>query len=495
MDAAVPAADVADELFRLACREKYATGGRATAAAAPARRRHHLLKLTGHHHLHSTRRPRVFRTRGNNSSSSSHTKRSSGAGRLARAPGVTPTGTPVNLRQENSTTENGEEERLSQQQDQQQQHHQSHASGWTRSARPKAARPLPPPLGHEKLKDYDGPAEPEATRTYSHLSTPFPKLSPTPSTRTSTLELRLRPHTTLHTTAAHFEAHRRLMRELVAWYLYSRSGSPLTLSAGGCERGQSPVRPIKMCVNSNSAGGVLLDAVAEEMEEEEDGGCDVWKGIGTKGFTFALSARKRRSVYGFDAGERGVQNGNEVGSVPPPPPTMRAAPQPVGVAGMQRMRRVSLLPNTTPTLASLTSALSTHDLTPPRTRPATSRPRKLGRALGTSLGPWATHDPDSCDAHNHHNYHTHIAGSDAAYKAEHAAGWTSHERLRGASFVWDVATAEGGRRESGAGREGRYSFSKLFDRLLVDNGGKEKGEGKTGPVAAIRDSLAALGLV
>ncbi|KAJ3162071.1 hypothetical protein HDU86_005769 [Geranomyces michiganensis] len=398
-----------------------------------------------------------------------------------------------------------------------------HSRGETKSShRPWSARPLPPPIGIEKLKDHDGPSdETQEHKSYASADTNFPSLSvagkpaPTAGTTTSSttadrvIKLRVQPSATVVTTSTTAELQRAVLRELVAWYFYARGANPQTLSdtaapTTGGSRGVNALRPVKsMLVVGGEGGAAALSSLAEDVEEEAAAGVDVWKGIGVKGFTFALSGRGRRSVgKDIDSSVQGVGWGDSkstAASLPPPPPHTATAPQ-ARTGTSHRARRVSLStglllmsPSSTdldaapaqsaqPTITTSTTRDRAGSVAvasgPPRSaarrRAPHDRPRRFPASFGTALGPWVSHDPDLCDAHEHGKYHELVAGSPAAYDLERAKGWTSHERIK--SFVWDVATAEGGDTDAAAGK--RVSFSGLFERLLLvdpkDRVGAEK---------------------
>lgn len=203
-----------------------------------------------------------------------------------------------------------------------------------------------------------------------------------------------------------------------------------------------------------------------EEEGENNEGFDVFAGIGTKGFTFALSKVDRRSLT---AAPSQPQNGPPVHSSA----TVNAFRGPY----KHRMRRVSLTTDLQisdsgkPVVANFGLVKSSAaPLVKPRERRRNLGPHKFGRSWGTSLGPWVDHDPDLCDRHNHSRYLTNVAGSVKAYLEEQASGWTSHSQLQ---FAWqDVPAAEGGVVEH-VNQPNSKDFTKLFDKLL-DDGINEK---------------------
>ncbi|KAJ3012640.1 hypothetical protein HKX48_006175 [Thoreauomyces humboldtii] len=244
--------------------------------------------------------------------------------------------------------------------------------------------------------------------------------------------------TTVTMTAATAAARTRLMRELVAYFFYSR----------GHGRATAPSHPARtMCCGSKTRAAEVLPAITEDRSAPST--TDVFKGIGR--ISFALSTTPRRTVRG------GIES--EVARPPPPPKSMSfVMPEHHGVI-RHRERRISLAP----ALQLELQAISADQHTPRRAVTG-----KLPRARGTQLGPWVDHDVDTCDCHHHEEYLAAIAGSPAAYAAEIGKGWTSHAALVDAT--WDVAVAEGGdfdpqRRASSARR-----FSGLFDRLVRDAG-------------------------
>ncbi|KAJ3133641.1 hypothetical protein HDU90_005719 [Geranomyces variabilis] len=533
------AADVADELFRRACHMEYAGSGNeektehqqehnddTASADAPAggrRRLQHRHRLMHHSLLHRPHRPRIHRR-----------PRASGAARAYGRRGLkTPTSTPLPTagwgsqspyERVGDAVETKEETQ--------------HSRGEAKVHRPWSARPLPPPIGVEKLKDHDGPNDETGKhQSYHSADTAYPSLSPSgkpahrttvasPNTGDGLITLRVQPSTSIVTTSTTAELQRAVLRELVAWYFYARGSNPQTLSdttepAAGLSRSVNPLRPVKSMLaigaegsgGAGTAGGWALPALVEDADGEAAAGVDVWKGIGVKGFTFALSGRSRRSVGkeidsgwsqtgGGDGGGGWASSGESV--MPPPPPHTATAPHRISIS--HRARRVSLgtslllltpssstdlynasssagPPTTSKPIISRDRAASIIVSEPPRSarrrRAPHDRPRRFPASFGTALGPWVSHDPDLCDAHEHAKYHELVAGSPAAYDLERAKGWTSHERIK--SFVWDVAMAEGGDDDSGdvsADGKKRVSFSKMFERLLLvdpkDRVGAEK---------------------
>ncbi|KAI8821307.1 uncharacterized protein EV422DRAFT_37203 [Fimicolochytrium jonesii] len=433
-------------------------------------------------------------------------------------------------------------------------------AGSRRVSHGKVAKPVPNALGVEKLKDYDGPAEDEIHKTYHKLDTDFPRLrtaedtddSPKPALKASggwsaqdrPMQLSVTPQNVVDVTPRTAEQRSQLMRELVVWYFYSRAGSPVLQSqsqAGGMERPTAPNHPTKMCMSS--AGTDVSENLAAIPEDMEEDGVDVFKGIGTKGFTFALSKVARRSLHRASAAP-GAAAHPPLGSTPSTAALgFLASPAPSQASlfddkqkRRHRMRRVSLTPaleiaerdaasvNAPPSAGlstpSPTSATNSHVPNPPfltnSTKTWTSSsalvftrtqsypllkprdkakrntgPSRLSKAFGTSLGPWVDHDPDLCDAHDHATYLTDVAGSVSAYNAERAKGWTSHASLADLFGVSVLAVAEGGeviQRERKS--SGRRDFKGLFDRLLVaDESGLAKG-GKGAPAKSAAEDKA-----
>ncbi|KAJ3177930.1 hypothetical protein HDU87_004212 [Geranomyces variabilis] len=533
------AADVADELFRRACHLEYAAPGNeekedlqqehngdAATADAPAngrRRLHHRHRLMHHSLLHRPHRPRIHRR-----------PRPSGAARVYGRRGLkTPTSTPLPMAGWGSQSPYERVADLVNKKEDTQ-----HSRGEAHLHRPWSARPLPPRIGVEKLKDHDGPNDGEH-QSYHSADTAYPSLSlsdkparkPAAASSLDTanrlITLRVQPSASIVTTSKTAELQRAVLRELVAWYFYARGSNPQTLSdtaepAAGLSRSVNALRPVKSmlaigaeggcCGGAGGAGGWALPTLVEDADEEAAAGVDVWKGIGVKGFTFALSGRGRRSVgkdidsgwsqAGGSGGDGRWSNSGEASMPPPPPPHTATAPHRISIS--HRARRVSLgtslllitpssstdLYNASASSSPLTKPIITRDRAasiivsePPRSarrrRAPHDRPRRFPASFGTALGPWVSHDPDLCDTHEHAKYHELVAGSPAAYDLERAKGWTSHERIK--SFVWDVAMAEGGDDDSGdASADGkkRVSFSKMFERLLLvdpkDRVGAEK---------------------
>ncbi|KAI9097294.1 hypothetical protein DFS34DRAFT_650112 [Phlyctochytrium arcticum] len=389
----------------------------------------------------------------------------------------------------------------------------------------KLARPVPGAIGVEKLKDHDGPDEPMLEKVYHLGDTSYPNLRPVdpaqkkditvaPNAESSNkfIFLRVTPRDVYTLTPREIQSRQQLMRELHAWYSYSRWTSPVLQNDR--PKAQNPEHPTKMCVSV--AASVPLPSL-EEMEGENADGLDVYKGIGTKGFTFALSKTPRRSVWM-------TENDTER----PAPPTRSATatmledvannqsssnlmgPPPIGDASIHlrglyrhRMRRISLTPNLeiADLSASTDSSTTPHPVTADfgslktnaaplishreRTRTPGRRPSKFGRSMGTSLGPWIDHDPDLCDSHDHSRYMSEVAGSVMAYRQEKAFGWTSQSHLN-ESRADLVAVAEGGQFEHTARVASSKDLSSYYDKWM----GKDLEGTKQQPKEPRRSSLA-----
>ncbi|TPX70403.1 hypothetical protein SpCBS45565_g01728 [Spizellomyces sp. 'palustris'] len=378
----------------------------------------------------------------------------------------------------------------------------------------KLIKPVPEALGVAKLKGHDGPNEPMVEKKYHTGDTHFPNLRPEAETadKPSTdrcISFYVTPQNVYDLTPRDVECRAQLMRELVSWYFYSRWTSPAL--QGGEERATAPEHPAKMCLPSFKME--RLSPLMETEDENQDG-FDVFAGIGTQGFTFALSKVDRRTLRPNVAQVTTppTQIPNDSGTPAPSP----AVVNPFRGTYKHRLRRVSLTPDleiaqmgssatNIPVMADFGKVkTNAAPLIKPRDRAKRHRgPSKFGKAWGTSLGPWVDHDPDLCDRHDHSRYLIDVAGSVNAYREEHETGWTSHSQLQA---VWSqLAVAEGGQFENTQmSEEHKKDFKQLFDKLLdvtfgdkkaSENNSKieEKQKRQKDPGAAIR-SLA-LGVV
>ncbi|KAJ3189914.1 hypothetical protein HDU85_000200 [Gaertneriomyces sp. JEL0708] len=337
---------------------------------------------------------------------------------------------------------------------------------FTRSTTTKFTRPVPGPIGFVKLKDHDGPDVPQIKVLLNQADTHFPDLRPTVLKSDKTITIHLSDNDKLETTPTQFQLHGKLMRELVTWYSYSRRTSPVLMN---CCRAISSAHPIKICVTASL--GEQLPAL---QEADDDGSTlDVFAGIGTKGFTFALSNVHRRSVWASQPELR----------TPPTSVSRQVShanlPADAASKKLHRLRRVSL---TVDLAVAENAGVGVHAPTPefglvktiatplikPRDRARLHRgPTKFGKSFGTSLGPWVNHDPDRCDHHDHNQYFADVAGSVRAYHLEHAIGWASHAQLSSLDLWQEVALAEGGRFEKPAiARTDPSEFGHLFDKML-----------------------------
>ncbi|KNC98764.1 uncharacterized protein SPPG_05746 [Spizellomyces punctatus DAOM BR117] len=357
----------------------------------------------------------------------------------------------------------------------------------------KLIKPAPGAIGVAKLKSHDGPSEPMVEKKYHTGDTHFPDLRPEaettdePSTNRS-ISFYVTPRDIYDLTPRDVQLRAQLMRELVSWYFYSRWTSPAL--QGGEERATAPEHPAKMCLPS-----FKMERLSPLMETEDENqeGFDVFAGIGTKGFTFALSKIDRRTLRPTVApvATPPTQSPNDAGT---PTPASPAVVNPFRGTYKHRMRRVSLTPDleiaqmgnsatNIPVMADFGKVkTNAAPLIKPRDRAKRHRgPSKFGKAWGTSLGPWVDHDPDLCDRHDHSRYLIDVAGSVNAYREEHETGWTSHSQLQA---VWSqLAVAEGGQFEhTQMSEEHKKDFKQLFEKLLDVTFGDKKGSENIGKI-------------